>query len=298
MFPFAILIGGPTASQKTDLAFEIQRKLPSFIINADSMQVYDKLTSLTNVPSKKDLEKHSCNLFEFINYPKKCNVGYWLDNVKVILSKKKNKTPIFVGGTGMYLDSLFGNISPMPKISERVRLKIENLHEKLGNSFFFNKLRIVDEKYSKLISSNDTQRLLRAISIKVATGKNISYWHQRQSKKLFARTLYVIINNDRKKLYEDINKRCLRILKSNVIQEVSDFLKHKKKINHPLHKSIGLEILEKYIDGIYSFDDALDLYSKETRRYAKRQITWFKNKARNASIMNFEEAKHYLIKNI
>ena len=87
-------------------------------------------------------------------------------------------------------------------------------------------------------------------------------------------------------------------MKSNVIQEVSDFLKHKKKINHPLHKSIGLEILEKYIDGIYSFDDALDLYSKETRRYAKRQITWFKNKARNASIMNFEEAKHYLIKNI
>ena len=85
----------------------------------------------------------------------------------------------------MYLDSLFGNISPMPKISERVRLKIENLHEKLGNSFFFNKLRIVDEKYSKLISSNDTQRLLRAISIKVATGKNISYWHQRQSKSFF-----------------------------------------------------------------------------------------------------------------
>ena len=78
MYPLAILIGGPTASKKTDLAFEIQSKIPSFIVNSDSMQVYDKLKVLTNVPEKKYLEKHCCRLFKFISYPNKCNVGFWL----------------------------------------------------------------------------------------------------------------------------------------------------------------------------------------------------------------------------
>ncbi len=298
MYPFAILIGGPTASKKTDLAFEIQSKTPSFIVNSDSMQVYDKLKVLTNVPEKKYLEKHCCRLFKFISYPNKCNVGFWLNNVKKILSKEKNKIPIFVGGTGLYLDSLFGNISPIPQISEKVRIKIENLHKKFGNIYFYNKLRKIDKKYSKTISPNDSQRLIRAICIKVATGKNISYWHEEQSQRIFDKILYVAINNERKKLYDDINKRCLKILKSSAILEVSKFLKQKKMIDHPLHKSIGLEILEKHINGTYNFNETIDLFRRDTRRYAKRQITWFKNKSKKASLMNFHDARNYLLKNI
>ena len=297
MYPFAILIGGPTASNKTELAFEIQSKFPSFIVNADSMQVYDKLKTLTNVPEKRNLMQHSCNLFEFINYPEKCNVGFWLDSVQNVLSTLKNKTPIFVGGTGMYLDSLLGNISPIPEIPERIKLKVEQLHEKFGNLYFYNKLKKVDENYSKIISCNDTQRLVRAISIKVATGRNISYWHNKQSKKLFNKILYVVIENDREKLYENINKRCLKILKSNVIEEVSVFLKQKSKISHPLHKSIGLNVLEKHINGLYSLKETIEFFSQETRRYAKRQITWFKNKSTGSLKLNFKEAKKYLLKN-
>ena len=298
MYPFAILIGGPTASKKTDLAFEIQDKIPSYVINSDSMQVYDKLEVLTNVPQKKDLEKHCCRLFQFINYPDKCNVGFWLKNVKSVLSKEKDKIPIFVGGTGLYLDSLFGNISPIPKISDSVKLKIEKLHKKFGNHYLYNKLKLVDKDYSKKISSNDSQRLIRAISIKVATGKNISYWHSERSKKIFDKIVYVVINNERRKLYDDINNRCLKILKSSAIFDVSKFLKQKKAIDHPLHKSIGLEILEKHIEGVYNFSETIELFSRDTRRYAKRQITWFKNKSKKANFMNFQDARSYLLRNI
>ena len=120
MLPFAILIGGATATGKTRLAFEIQEKIPSIILNADSMQVYEDLQTLTNMPDKKDIIKHSCNLFGYIQYPDKCSVGNWHKNVKSILEVKKNKIPIFVGGTGLYLDSLNGNMSNIPEINLRV----------------------------------------------------------------------------------------------------------------------------------------------------------------------------------
>ena len=236
MYPLAILIGGPTATQKTRLAYEIQKKLPSIIINSDSMQVYSDLASLTNAPSNEEIRKYSCNLFKFIDYPEKCNVGLWFTNVLKVLSQTKEKIPIFVGGTGLYLESLYGKISAIPEIPARVETKIKNLHKKYGNSVFFRKLEQVDEIYSKKISRNDTQRLLRAITVKIATGKNLTYWHDKVSKKVFKKIIYLTISVDRGKLYKNIDDRCLKIMKSNAVNEVSIFLKNKKK------KSITLSI--------------------------------------------------------
>ena len=298
MYPLAILIGGPTATQKTRLAYEIQKKLPSIIINSDSMQVYNDLASLTNAPSNEEIRKYSCNLFKFIEYPDKCNVGLWFTNVLKVLSHTKDKIPIFVGGTGLYLESLYGKISEIPEIPARVETKIKNLHKKHGNSVFFRKLEQVDEIYSKKISRNDTQRLLRAITVKIATGKNLTYWHDKVSKKVFKKIIYLTISVDRGKLYKSIDDRCLKIMKSNAVNEVSSFLKKKKKIDHPLHKSIGFNVIQDYLMGIKTFKESLDLFRQETRRYAKRQITWFRNRPKEAIEMNFSDAKKYLLKNI
>ncbi len=292
------MIGGPTAAKKTKLAFEIQTKVPSIIINADSMQVYNELRTLTNVPSKREIEKYACHLFEFVNYPEKCNVGFWFKNVLRILSETKGKIPIFVGGTGLYLESLFGTISPIPEVPLLIKNKIEILHKKYGNSFFYQKLQKVDKDYSKKISSNDTQRLLRAISVKVTTGQNLTYWHKIGSKKIFKKILYITISVNRQELYETINKRCLDILKSNAIMEVLNFKKKKKLIEHPLHKSIGFKVIERFIKGDKNFDESLELFSQETRRYAKRQITWFKNRSKESIKLNFCDAKNFLLKNI
>ena len=292
------MIGGPTASQKTRLAFEIQKEFPSIIINSDSMQVYKDLGSLTNVPSKEQIKKYSCNLFRFIEYPEKCNVGFWFLNVLEALSQAKEKIPIFVGGTGLYLESLYGKIAPIPQIPLRIEEKIKKLHKKYGNSYFYRKLEQVDEIYSKRISRNDTSRLLRAITVKIATGKNITFWHSQASKQLFKKILYLTISVERSELYENIDDRCLKIMKSNAVNEVSTFLKKKKTIDHPLHKSIGFKIIEGYLTGINTFNESLDLLRQETRRYAKRQITWFRNRPKEAVEMNFSDAKKYLLKNI
>ena len=298
MYPLAILIGGPTATQKTRLAYEIQKKLPSIIINSDSMQVYNDLASLTNAPSNEEIREYSCKLFKFMEYPEKCNVGLWFTNVMKVLSQVKEKTPIFVGGSGLYLESLYGKISAIPEIPARVETKIKKLHKKHGNAVFFRKLEQVDEIYSKKISRNDTQRLLRAITVKIATGKNLTYWHGKVSKKVFKKIIYLTISVDRGKLYKSIDDRCLKIMKSNAVNEVSSFLKKKKKIDHPLHKSIGFSIIEEHLMGIKTFKESLDLFRQETRRYAKRQITWFRNRPKEAIEMNFSDAKKYLLKNI
>lgn len=298
MLPFAILIGGATATGKTRLAFEIQEKVPSIILNADSMQVYEDLQTLTNMPDKKDIIKHSCNLFGYIQYPDKCSVGNWHKNVKSILEVKKNKIPIFVGGTGLYLDSLNGNMSNIPEINLRVQRNVEEIHAKFGNNYFYEKLKKIDKSYSKIISKNDSQRLIRAISVKLSTGRNLSYWHLNKTKKLFKKIVYVSVVKDRKELYEIINLRCKKILNSDVKNEIISFMKKKKNINHPLHKSIGLAVLFDFFSGKIGFDQALEIFSQETRQYAKRQFTWFKNRSIDSKKLEYQEAKKFVLKNI
>ncbi len=298
MYPFAILIGGATATGKTKLAFEVQKKTSSFILNADSMQVYDDLKTLTNMPDKSDRDRHSCNLFGHIQYPEKCDLGRWHRDVKSILKTEENKIPIFVGGTGLYLDSLNGNISDIPEINHRVKKNVEKIHGKLGNEYFYEKLKQIDKPYSEIISKNDSQRLIRAICVKISTGKNLSYWHLNKTKKLFKKIFYVTIVKDRKELYEAINLRCKKILNSDIENEIITFMKKKKEINHPLHKSIGLTTMLDFYSDKIGFDQALEAFSQDTRRYAKRQFTWFKNRSIDSKKLEFNEAKEFLLNNI
>lgn len=299
MYPLAILIGGPTASGKTALALSIQSKVPSYIINSDSMQVYDKLKLLTNVPSKTELNQHSCKLFSFINYPHKCDLGVWLEKVKRVLSTSNiNEIPIFVGGTGLYLDSLNGQISPIPKISKKTLNKIETMKKFEGNNFLYNKLKELDPKYASKISVNDSQRIIRSLSVIIETGKPFTFWHSLKSKKLFKKLIYIFISHERDELYQRINKRCEKIINYGGLDEVNDFLDIEKKISHPLHKSIGFQIFKKKNKGILDYDEALDMFKVDTRRYAKRQITWFKNKSKDAKFLPYNKVESFILKNL
>ena len=290
------MIGGPTASGKTALALSIQSKVPSYIINSDSMQVYDKLKLLTNVPSKTELNQHSCKLFSFINYPHKCDLGVWLEKVKRVLSTSNiNEIPIFVGGTGLYLDSLNGQISPIPKISKKTLNKIETMKKFEGNNFLYNKLKELDPKYASKISVNDSQRIIRSLSVIIETGKPFTFWHSLKSKKLFKKLIYIFISHERDELYQRINKRCEKIINYGGLDEVNDFLDIEKKISHPLHKSIGFQIFKKKNKGILDYDEALDMFKVDTRRYAKRQITW-NNKYDEALIYNDSMKKDELMR--
>ncbi|MDC3091701.1 tRNA (adenosine(37)-N6)-dimethylallyltransferase MiaA, partial [Rickettsiales bacterium] len=282
MIESALIIAGPTASGKTDLAFDIARLIPSVLINADSMQVYRNLSILTNMPTDNELNSFSCKLFGALKAPNSSDIGWWLRKAKDEISKAqaKNILPIIVGGTGMYLNGLEKDISYIPKIKEKVRQKIKQIHALKGNSFLFEKLKNFDLTLAKKINPNDTQRILRAIEVKISTGKNLSYWHDKQIEKetkTNVEYMYVVLDKDRKSLYESIDNRFVMMIKKGVIEEVRNFLDEQIPLSHPINKTIGLKHLKDYINGSMKIDKAINLSQKDSRNYAKRQITWFKN---------------------
>ena len=297
MFPLAIFIGGPTASGKTELAFSLHSKIPSYVVNADSMQVYNRLNILTNKPSEKEIKNFDCKLFSFLHYPEKCSVGLWRKKC-IELLKNMNRVPIFVGGTGLYIESLINNISEIPQISNKIKSKINKIFLKKGKNFFYQKLLKIDNNYAKKISPNDTQRIQRAIEVKVATGKSFSDWHKQEKKKLFERVIYVVINTEREILYKKINQRCKNMINNGIFEEVENFLEEKSVDFHPLHKAIGLNPISLFLQKRLTKEDCISMFMQDTRRYAKRQLTWFNNRAKSAKHLGILEAENYILQRI
>ena len=297
MFPLAILIGGPTASGKSELAFKLQKKIPSIIINADSMQVYNKLHKLTNSPSNEEVKDFDCNLYNFIKYPLLCDLGIWLKEVKRILNKNSKKVPIFVGGTGLYLDGLNGQISPVPNIPKEIVESLEKTQKNKGNLYLHEELMRIDPDYAVKISKNDTQRIIRSLSVHSFTAKTFTYWHSIKTNKIFKRLIYIVISHQRNELYERINTRCSKIFNMECLDEIDSFLKNDMISNHPIHKAIGFQIFKSNIEGIINQDIALEKFQTETRNYAKRQITWFKNRSIGANFLPYNKAEDFILKN-
>ena len=293
-----IIIAGPTASGKTDIAYLISKKFPSTIINADSMQVYKDFSILTNRPCKQELINYNCKIFGELSVEKKCNFGWWIKRAKEEITKSRSvgKIPIVVGGTGLYLSGLEKEISEIPEIKKKVKKKIYNLHKKMGNKFFYEKLKIIDPETAKKLHFNDTQRILRAIEVKVSTGKNLSYWHKQKNSLANNRNyIFVVLRTKRTCLYENINKRFLKMIEGGVVNEVKRFLTLSVKPDHPINKIIGLRYLISYLEKKISFKDAIFFAQRDTRNFAKRQITWFKHQPLNAHYFYKEDAYNFLI---
>ena len=298
MFPVAIFIGGPTASYKTEVAFNLQSHFPSFIINSDSMQVYDQLEILTNRPIRQLRKRYDCNLFSFVKYPNKCSVGNWQKKALSTIKNKKNKIPIFVGGTGLYMDSIINNISEIPKISEKVKERVRSELKKFGINHLYKELKKIDKEYSKKLSPKDTQRIIRALEVNLSTETNLSEWHKIERKKIFEKIIYVVVKTEREKIYSRINSRCEKMINLGVLEEVKSFLKIKQKLEHPIHKSIGLSQITRFLEGLDSLEETMTEFKKETRRYAKRQLTWFNNKAKEAIHLEGPQIKEYIFKEL
>ena len=170
--------------------------------------------------------------------------------------------------------------------------------ERKGKQFLYDKLIEIDKNYAKKISSNDTQRILRAIEVKVATGKSFSEWHGQEKKNIFEKIIYVVVSMERDLLYDKINSRCKEMLKRGVIDEVEDFLDEQSDRFHPLHKAIGLKPISLFILGKMNKDECISIFMQDTRRYAKRQLTWFNNRASYAKHLGFFDAENYILNSV
>jgi len=272
-----ILIAGPTASGKSNFAIKLAKKINGEIINADSMQIYKELQILTARPKKKDQKNIKHYLYGFQSINKKFSTGAWLKLAvkKIKEIQKKNKTPILVGGTGLYFKSLTEGLVKMPNVPLKIRNQIRLLQKKIGQKNFYKKLLKLDPLIKKRINPNDVQRTIRAYEIKKYTKISMTDWFK-NTKKVFKKDSFIKIYIDfpRPELIQRINKRTQKMLDQGAINEVRKFSKLKIKKDNSANKIIGIKEIIKLLQDESSLNEVKDQISIKTRQYAKRQSTW------------------------
>ena len=276
-----ILISGPTASGKSSFAVRLAQNINGEIINADSMQIYKQLKILTARPSKKDQKNIKHHLYGTVDVKKIFSTGHWLKHAikKIYEIRKRKKTPILVGGTGLYFNSLVNGLVKIPNIPIKFRKKIRLMQKKHGQKKFYEKLLKIDPQVKGKINNNDTQRSIRAYEIKSYSKKSMYDWLA-QTKSNFKQNefLKIYINFERKKLIERIEKRTIKMIKLGAVNEVKKFKTLKIPDQSSVNKVIGIKELSKFLEKKIKIDEAKELIAIKTRQYAKRQATWARSK--------------------
>ena len=272
-----ILIYGPTASGKSSFAIKLAKKINGEIINADSMQVYKELKILSARPVKKDFNKVKHHLYGFQSVKKNFSTGNWLKLVKKKIKdiKKRKKTPIIVGGTGLYFKALTVGLVNIPNIPVKIRENIRNLHKKIGSKNFFLKLTKLDPHAKNFLNSSDSQRVIRAYEVKSFTKKSIYDWFRDTQSEFEKKDFYKIyIEYPRNELINRIHTRADNMINNGAISEVKKFINLKISRNKTASKAIGIEEIRSYLNKKIEKSDLIEKISIKTRQYAKRQTTW------------------------
>jgi len=272
-----ILISGPTASGKSNFSVKLAKKINGEIINADSMQVYKELKILSARPNLKDYQRIKHHLYGFQNVKNNFSTGDWLKFVikKIKEVKKRKKTPIFVGGTGLYFKALTDGLVSIPNIPIRLRNKIRALHKNLGQKIFYQKLIKLDPLSKEKIIPTDVQRSIRAYEVKKFTKKSLHDWFK-NTKSYFDNDdfLKIYIDYPRQDLIQRIKKRTELMFKIGAISEVKRFLKLRIRKDKSVNKAIGINEIKEHLEKINDLSDVIEKISIKTRQYAKRQSTW------------------------
>ena len=279
-----ILLAGPTASGKSKLALSLAKKINGEIINADSMQVYKEFSILSSRPKTSEMKKIKHHLYGKISVKKYFSAGDWIKEAKkkINLCIKNKKVPIIVGGTGLYFDTITKGISKIPDIDQHTRKKVRNLFQSLGSKKFYNQLLKVDPKVKNKILVTDSQRVQRAYEVKIKTNKSLFDWIENtKSDFLDYNLIKIFINTPREELLSRISARTNKMFLENCINEVKRF--NILKINKSLsaNKLIGIEEINKYLNGLIDLDQCKELINIKTRQYAKRQNTWARGHMKN-----------------
>ena len=294
-----ILIYGPTASGKSLFAIKLAKKVKGEIINADSMQVYKELNILSARPLRKDYQKIKHHLYGFQSVKKKFSTGNWLKlvNQKIEDIKKRNKTPILVGGTGLYFKALTDGLTNIPNIPIKFRKEIRSLHSKIGSKNFFLKLIKEDPLAKNHINLHDSQRAIRAYEIKLFTKKSMYSWFKNTKSNYKQKDFYKIyIDFPRDELLERINSRVEKMIKRGAVLEVKKFIKLNIPKSKSAHKAIGVNEIREYIHKKIQINDLIEKISIKTRQYAKRQSTWGRGNMRDWCKINPKGLNQFLKK--
>ena len=273
--PTVIVICGPTASGKTSLAVKLAKEINGEIISSDSMQIYRYMDIGTAKVTEEEKEGIKHYLVSFVEPNERYSVANFKKDAEKAIEEilKKGKTPIIVGGTGLYVDSLIYGIDYQEiQYDEKYRKQLENIDlEEL-----YKQAITIDSEAMKKISKNDRKRISRILEIYKATGKNKTE-QEKLSKQNEVKYNYKVfaLNMEREKLYERINKRVDIMIKQGLIEEVKELLKKYNEFPTAM-QGLGYKEVVEYLNGKITEEEMIEKIKLETRRYAKRQITWFK----------------------
>ena len=287
-----IFLVGPTAVGKSEVAVCLAKKINAEIISCDSMQIYKGMDIITSKPSLALREKIPHHLIDALSPAAEYNVSKYrraaLKKIKEVIERKK--TPLFVGGTGLYMSILIDGIFKAKAEDKNIRERLYRKAEQKGNEYLYVKLKKVDPKAAVKIHPNDTKRIVRALEVFESTGKPISYL-QKQRIGLAEKYEVMIfcLDTKRDKLYKRINERVEKMFSKGLEREVKGLLK--KRLSRTAAFAIGIKELKGYFDSLYSLEEAKCLMKRNTRQYAKRQLTWFRKDKRINWINIKEEEK-------
>lgn len=277
--PKVIVICGPTASGKTNLSIELAKKINGEIVSCDSMQIYKDMTIGTAKPTPEEMQGIQHYLIDFVSPDERYSVAdYKKDATKAIEDIiSKGKVPIIVGGTGLYLEALIYNIEYNEIETDlEYRQSLEKIEKEQGLEKLYQMAEEIDEQAMKKISSNDKKRIFRVLEIYNSTGKTKTEL-EIESRKNAPNYNYILfgITMDREKLYDRINRRVDIMLEQGLIEEVENLLKKYKEFPTAM-QGLGYKEVVEYLKGYISKEQMVDKIKQGTRRYAKRQLTWFR----------------------
>jgi len=281
-----IVIAGPTACGKTDTAIELAQRINGEVISADSMQVYKYMDIGTAKISKDKMQGVRHHLIDVMYPDEEFSVALFKDLAKASINdiRSRGKVPILVGGTGFYINALVYDTDF--DVKEDNQYYREELYEKSEDKkLLYEMLKEVDPEATLYIHENNVKKIIRALEYFKETGKRISEHNkEQQMRKEAYDTCFFILNRDRKKLHEGIENRVDHMMKEGLVEEVRSILSKGYKRDLISMNGIGYKEIIGYLEGEVSLEEAVMLLKRNTRRFAKRQITWFKNKSGDSGI--------------
>lgn len=281
--PLVVFVVGPTASGKTGLAIKIAKHLDSSVISADSMQIYKGMHIASAAPDTSEMDGVPHKMLEFLPYGESYTVADYADKVRKEMDEllAEGKTPVVAGGTGLYINALVDNMHFLPvKTDYEIRKQLEEEFDNSGGEAMLKRLAGIDKAAAEKLNPADRRRIIRALEIFMTSGMTKSEQDERSKAEPpeFYPVIIGLTFSDREMLYNRINLRVHKMIESGLLDEAEDAFK--KGIKSGGAQAIGHKEFFAYFRGEQTFSEAVEALKQSTRRYAKRQLTWFNKDSR------------------
>lgn len=285
-----LVIAGPTASGKSQMALDAAVARNGVVINADASQVYKDIPILSACPSEEDKQKAEHLLYQYLDGAVNGTVVDWLNDAAAAIRQtwERGKLPIVVGGSGLYIENLINGTTPIPAVAPDIRAKAADLLENFGIEGLFAKLKEIDEKAAAALNPNDRTRVRRAYEIMKQTGISVVEWYRKPMVKMLPEASFAVVKimPEKTELDRRCNERFDKMMSVGAAEEVRRLAARNIPAEYPVMKALGVPEISSALCGNISLEEAVILSKLRSRQYAKRQRTWFGNRLPADVVLN------------